>query len=494
MVTKWFLCAIFLLASLIRSSAGASTLADSISSDDEVNKTTYEIVKLRGFTAINHYLTTTDGYILNLVQCKNPLINNGTRGVVLFIHGTATNANFYIVNSVGAHPIDHSNIDINSKSEEELKELFKNDPNRNSFPFLLLTLGYDVILFNRRGTYQSQGHVGANTQPYLNPITNIAETLFGGLPRGRSSPETRFKRQASNSTLDNNNEDTTDATGLLKGFSDILSFGNIINPRYWNYTFDQQIFIDFPQVIDFILDLTQHEKLAVVGHSNGGLITLAALSAIPEINDKISTALLWAPALYPRGLRDRIIFTSAYPILHSYIGPLLPKMTLPAIHDFLAVACQIPLTQDIFCEAFSSIVFGYGGQQQVLTAGTVDSLFDTYSSRQILHYAQSILKGKTHHFDYDSDRQNLIAYNQTKPPIYDVSKITNTRMSFYIGNHDGQVLMEAVQAIIDDLTVKPAEVVYINNPGVYFNHISFALHEDVGNLMYFNCLKAIARP
>lgn len=247
-------------------------------SNDGFMGTSSDLIELRGFEAIDHYVTTTDGYILNLVELLNPTLPNGyseSKDPILFIPGVRNNVNFFTINSIGARPENYADLNVNSMDDVELLELASSNPAANSLPFLASILGHSNWLLNRRGSSQSQGHVGEDKQPYSNPIVTGYETIFGGfLPLNGGH---RKRRQHGNLGVENPD---SDARNFLQDLQ------NTLNPRYWNFSLDEQARYDVPEVIEYVLKETKKEKLAVVGHSTGSALVLMALTESPDLASK----------------------------------------------------------------------------------------------------------------------------------------------------------------------------------------------------------------
>lgn len=68
-----------------------------------------------------------------------------------------------------------------------------------------------------------------------------------------------------------------------------------------------------PAKIDYILKVTQQEKLYYIGHSQGGTVFYVMASERPEYNDKIRLASLMAPAGFIANIPEPVIrFLSQY--------------------------------------------------------------------------------------------------------------------------------------------------------------------------------------
>lgn len=95
-----------------------------------------------------------------------------------------------------------------------------------------------------------------------------------------------------------------------------------------------------------------------------------------------------------------------------------------------------------------------------------------------------------HQFDYLDEKRNLIAYNQTEPPIYDVSKIKLRKLTFFTGSSDALITPRSVFNIANDMKV-PVEKVYIKKPGIFFNHVGFLFHRNLSTLVNIPVLQRV---
>lgn len=219
--------------------------ADDQYGNDILGLSVAETIRLRQYIAEEHHVTTTDGYIIQLVRMLNPLINEGKRGLegkkpVLMIHGIEGSGALFVSNSIDARPKDYTKLNVSQISEESLNQLLSVDPNSNSLAMLSSCFGHEVWLMNRRGARGSLGHVNNGStkrrMPLVVPALEALERTF------------KFK--------------------------------------FWNYSFDEQVKYDIPEVIDYILETTGESELTAVGHSAGGALLLMSLADQVDLADK----------------------------------------------------------------------------------------------------------------------------------------------------------------------------------------------------------------
>lgn len=233
----------------------------------DINLRTEQVVEIQGYRAVEYSLTTSDGYILSLVQVINPKISENEtldKDPILFLHGSLTTANFFIALAKKPRPRNLVNAIGPDADLDALKELFKGDPTAKSLVYAASNMGHPVWLLNRRGTQFSLSHIDPKRQAFFR-MTNSSEQLLNLGSFSNVDPSLDF----------------------LKFFSRLVfASADLYNPKYWNFSLDEQAIFDFPAAIDFVLEKTGRTKLATVSHSAGGAITLMALSLEPKLARK----------------------------------------------------------------------------------------------------------------------------------------------------------------------------------------------------------------
>lgn len=73
------------------------------------------------------------------------------------------------------------------------------------------------------------------------------------------------------------------------------------DPKFWSFSLDEPACRDLPALIDFVREVTEFEKVSVIGFSQGAAETLAALSMVKGLEKKVNIGILLAPTTKPRG-------------------------------------------------------------------------------------------------------------------------------------------------------------------------------------------------
>lgn len=247
---------------------------------DEEGLLSSEIIRLRKFNATDHYVTTPDGYILNLVEAKNPLIMNSNdstvsddKEVILFIHGIFTSARDFIVNSINARPKDYTHINVCNYSAKQLHNLMKNDPARKTLVFTALNFGHHVWVLNRRGTIESRGHHLYRLNSTTTPLNDVE----------------RIQKLAKDISKEQRTNTASGLKSIIKYLTSGFGFRHIDTKesrKFWNYSLDEQARYDIPATIDYILKRTGRKNLTIIGHSIGSALPLMSMTMHPDLPAK----------------------------------------------------------------------------------------------------------------------------------------------------------------------------------------------------------------
>lgn len=214
-------------------------------------QTTAEFVSSLGYRAENHFVAS-QGHILSVIRATNPKITKWTPGVkvpVLFIHPLWTNSKLYFARCPSADvPRDFSHMNLKKVGPKRIKKLLKQETSFSCLVAVLLNLGHEVWLLNRRSTRESLRHIKTNRQAFYE---------------------------------DDVQKNKTGQVGYLK-----VVTTSEPNPKFWNYSLDEQALHDLPSTIEYVLKETDSKKVSIVSLSDGGALVLMALSRLPELAEK----------------------------------------------------------------------------------------------------------------------------------------------------------------------------------------------------------------
>ena len=102
------------------------------------------------------------------------------------------------------------------------------------------------------------------------------------------------------------------------------------------------------------------------------------------------------------------------------------------------------------------------------------------STDNFFHLLQMLNTGRVSHYDHGLEK-NLLLYNQSEPPVYNVSRINSTHLALFQASYD---IIDAIESNIklkQQLTKPLLEDYIIDRPG--FGHMSFIWSKHVGILI-----------
>lgn len=76
---------------------------------------------------------------------------------------------------------------------------------------------------------------------------------------------------------------------------------------YWDFSFHEKGYYDLAASIDFIIETTGLEKIALIGHSEGTTDAMALTTTRTEYNEKLSLIVMLSPVGYMGGLQSPIL-------------------------------------------------------------------------------------------------------------------------------------------------------------------------------------------
>ncbi|KAI1307979.1 Lipase member K [Halotydeus destructor] len=245
--------------------------------DPDVGRTTEEYILSRHFKCETHYVTTEDGYILPAYRIINPFNKDKKPYPIIFSVSSYLDVNQWLWNYGG-----------NAVPPKDPAKVKEGQILNSNLPYALSNHGYDVWLFNIRGTGS-----------YLN--------------------HTRL---------------------------------SIYSSEYWKFSEDESIEYDVPAVIKYIQSATRHKKVGYVGYSESSLLILMAMASHTKLNEVVKPAILMGFGVVPdEDINTDPVSMLLGNTLNQVALPVLPKMKLtstvltafcsPPIQDACAILLQL---------------------------------------------------------------------------------------------------------------------------------------------------------
>ncbi|XP_050424325.1 gastric triacylglycerol lipase-like [Adelges cooleyi] len=190
----------------------------------------------------------------------------------------------------------------------------------------------------------------------------------------------------------------------------------------WDFSFDEFAIYDLTAAIDYVLNITEHDKVDLTGYSLGGTIALIALSERPEYQSKVNKLVMVGPT--SRMKYYNAPATRNFPLLMRFMKG---RVYVPHIKDYdnqqLGYYClKETLFAKLLCTYIVNVVQGRIVSHNTKALEILKIYPQPTSVKVITHYFQLIRSDRFCKFNYGK-LGNLKYYNSTKPPEYDLSKI-----------------------------------------------------------------------
>ncbi|XP_004680955.2 PREDICTED: lipase member N [Condylura cristata] len=228
---------------------------------------------------------------------------------------------------------------------------------------------------------------------------------------------------------------------------------SVTDEEFWAFSFDEMAKYDLPGIIDFIVNKTGQERLYFIGHSLGTTIGFVAFSTMPELAQRIKMNFALSPVVsfkYPTG-----IFTSFFLLPNSVI-----KRTFGTkgffLEDKSRKISSIKICNNkilwVICSEFMSLWAGSNKKNMNMSRMDVYmSHAPTGSSIQnILHIKQLYRSDEFRAYDWGSEAENMLHYNQSHPPQYDLTAM-KVPTAVWVGGHDVLITLQDVARLLPQI-------------------------------------------
>ncbi|XP_045465527.1 lipase 3-like isoform X2 [Harmonia axyridis] len=248
--------------------------------------------------------------------------------------------------------------------------------------------------------------------------------------------------------------------------------------------------IDMPAAIDLILANNKHDKVALLGHSEGSFEIFAGLSDVPSYNEKVAISFHFGGAAYhstcePKLLKIGCRMNGA---IHKFLQRIGIMQLVPVadLRDMIVTLCRL----NTFSDSCRDIAF----EALVVTGDLFDDFKDisyVFSKwlcgggvQEFIHFFQTGQSGTFSRFDYGPS-ENMKIYNTTIPPRFHLERITSPTAIFcgeldlYCKGKD----IEKVKSEIPNIVFSKA----IQN----FGHVDFLLDKQLKRHIYDDMLRLL---
>ncbi|XP_050207840.1 triacylglycerol lipase 2-like [Mercurialis annua] len=255
------------------------------------------------------------------------------------------------------------------------------------------------------------------------------------------------------------------------------------DPVYWNWSWDELAAYDLPATFNYVHDQTE-EKLYYVGHSLGTLMALASFSQEKLINMLRAAALL-SPIAYLNQIPSPLTKAAADLFLAEELYWLGLREFIPgglAVSKLLEDICNNP---GINC---SNLMDAFTGANCCVNSSRITNFLNNEpqatATKNVIHLAQMIRTGTLAMYDYGNEGDNKKHYNQTNPPVYDMTTIPNDLpLLLAYGGKDSLSDVKDVQVLLNKLKDHDSNklvLLYVKD----YAHVDFVFGVNANQVVY----------
>ncbi|KAH8873257.1 Lipase member K [Schistosoma japonicum] len=262
--------------------------------------------------------------------------------------------------------------------------------------------------------------------------------------------------------------------------------------EYWEFSWDEMGKYDLPSTMLYILNHTNANSLSYIGHSQGCQVALACFHEHPLLQSYVNVFIALAPAVFLGSIKSPIRYIAPYiktvePIVEWFgNGEFLPSSKITSfLASFLCKPNHIPFV----CSNIMYLIAGYNVRN---TNETRLPIYVAHSPagtsvQNMVHYCQGIMSDNFQKFDYGTE-MNLKVYNQSNPPLYNLTKFTIPIVLYY-GGYDWLASPKDIYKLIQHIKYTITSVHYFP----HYNHIDFVWGLNAGKVLYPSVLKELSK-
>lgn len=245
--------------------------------------------------------------------------------------------------------------------------------------------------------------------------------------------------------------------------------------EYWNFSLDEIIRYDIPQIIQYILHYTHYNRLAYIGFSQGSAVIFGALALYPSLQHSLSVCVSLSPAMALRGLSKSPVTTivsTDTTFLYLIFGKKRMLRIALDIQRILSPSIWVTLV-----DLSMAYLFGWRSQNidPIMKLTLYHHLFSLTSVKTIVHWFHIIASQRFEmfteyinptHGSVNSGSSNVAStpnvdiasslrwftsfrslHDQQIMPLYD-TRMVQTPLAFFVGGADTLIDIEKLLMIL----------------------------------------------
>lgn len=305
----------------------------------------------------------------------------------------------------------------------------------NCLPFILSDLGYDVWVPNSRGNMFSTEHI--------NPSEYNSDIMFN---------------------------------------------------KFWDFSIDEMVKYDVPNVISYVLKQTKKNKLDYIAHSQGTTTFLLAFTQNVKFFNKT------VDHFGAIGMVPNLKYAKSPLIKYFSKVNFLNKLSFG---NFMNTGEKNGIYFYLACKYFKRIsAFIINGIIETTPTNRID--FDKFvnvllfepggtSYRNIMHWLQCAKRKEINYFDFEDETKNLEKYGSVTPPKYNKELLKGWRIKTFVLISDTDPFsnekdIEELLETFEDKSLIHRK--YVNN----FNHLDYVWSDDSKTEFYDDLVDFVQKP
>lgn len=422
-------------------------IMNDLSNDDAARLSLFDLIQRSGFDYETYDAVADDGYITVLTRLINPLADKSKLRyppVVIEHGGTIDSTAYVIASSIQHHP-----------------EKYPRDPSdppmtswNRSLAFTLCNNGFDVWLAETRGSSDTNHRRIRN---------KAAITIATGGNKGKNMTKGE------------------DVDMLLRG------------KDYWAFSQDDIIAHELKSHIDTVLRITDADQINLMTFSLSTPTSLAFLSTRPDYAHKIEGFVSMAPITSGQGVNFliKLVLETICPILPDKMGTLMitdTVLTAPT-RELILHLSKYKFLRYSLVKSFITLLLGPSAKYRtLLDLNVLGHMLRSLSFKEAKQLCQQMKSNRLQKFDY-GPMKNMLIYNSTKPPVYDLSNLEIKDWIIVAADHDALATDKNREHLLSLVQPKPSAIIVV--PG--FNHLDLIVGMDNDKYVNFPIMNYFER-